>query len=73
MKCVRCGDPRPSETTLLFCSCGKLWDRNDLKNIVLAPVPGSSLRVERFLQTGDPNYTDSRIPITVTDRQQEAS
>jgi len=68
VECPRCGLPREG-CDLLFCpECGKLWSRDDLSSVQLQGPAGMSPRVERFLATGDADYTDARIPIAVTDR-----
>lgn len=69
-QCPRCSAERPDRVRLFCGECGALFDRKELAKVHLGHVPGQSLRVERFLQTGDPDYTDARIPIEHTDTRQ---
>lgn len=72
LTCPRCGETRPPGGMLFCPGCGAAFDPAELRTVHMAGVPGQSPRVERFLATGDPDYTDARIPIEHTDRQQSA-
>lgn len=70
MDCPRCGNVRPPTHALCCVECGAVYDRQELRTVHLTGPAGLSQRVERFLATGDPDYTDTRIPVARTDAVQ---
>ena len=66
MFCSRCGAERT--TRALFCACGKVFSAEELRAVHLTGPAGMSPRVERFWETGDPTYLDSKVPVAAVDR-----